>query len=77
MADCVTDDESVLIDHAAVIFSGTLLADQSAKFGREREYVFRVDKVYKGAAFEEQIVATMAKSSVALELDVQRTIWSR
>ncbi len=66
------DDPSVRAD-ADVIFTGLLVADQSAKFGREREYTFRVDRVYQGAAFSEQIVASDAGSSTALDLDVQQT----
>jgi hypothetical protein len=70
-ADCATQDETQLIKDADVIFTGTVVADEAAKLGREREYTVRVDKVYKGAAFGEQIVATQA--GAGLELSVQQT----
>ena len=53
---------------AVAIFTGELVADQTAKLGREREYTFRVTQVYKGNAFTEQLVATDNNSSVSLQI---------
>ncbi len=73
-ASCVVDPQDPSVrTYADVIFTGVLVADQSAKFGREREYTFRVDRVFRGAAFAEQIVASPAGSSISLELQVQQT----
>lgn len=68
-ASCaVGPDDPQLNSYAEVIFTGELVANQTAKLGREREYTFRVTQVYKGNAYAEQLVATDNNSSVALEL---------
>ena len=67
-ASCVYNaDDPELTKSADVIFTGEIVRDQTAKFGREREYTFRVAKVYKGAAYSEQLVAT-DNSSEALAI---------
>ena len=58
-ASCVYNlDDPELTKSADVIFTGEIVGNQTAKFGREREYTFRVAKVFKGAAYSEQLVAT-------------------
>ncbi len=58
-AGCIYNaDDPALTASADVIFTGEIVRDQTAKLGREREYTFRVAKVYKGAAYSEQLVAT-------------------
>lgn len=61
-------DDPQLIGFADVIFTGELVADRTAKLGREREYTFRVGQVYKGNAYAEQIVATDNHSSTGLDI---------
>ena len=43
-------DDPALTKSADVIFTGEIVHNQTAKLGREREYTFRVAKVFKGAA---------------------------
>ena len=69
-ASCVyAADDPELTKSADVIFTGEIVGNQTAKLGREREYTFRVAKVYKGAAYSEQIVATDNRSSEALDIE--------
>jgi len=69
-ASCVYNlDDPELMKSADVIFTGEMVGNQTAKFGREREYTFRVAKVFKGAAYSEQLVATDNRSSGALNID--------
>ncbi len=62
-------DDPELTESADVIFTGEIVHDQTAKLGREREYTFRVAKVFKGAAYSEQLVATENRSSEALDIE--------
>jgi hypothetical protein len=62
-------DDLELARSADVIFTGEIVGDQTAKLGREREYTFRVAKVFKGAAYSEQLVATDNRSSEALDIE--------
>ena len=62
-------DDPELTESADVIFTGEIVHDQTAKLGREREYTFRVAKVFKGAAYSEQLVATENRSSEALNIE--------
>ncbi len=69
-ASCVyAVDDPELTKSADVIFTGEIVGNQTAKLGREREYTFRVAKVYKGAAYSEQIVATDNRGSDDLEIE--------
>ena len=62
-------DDPELTKSADVIFTGEIVRNQTAKLGREREYTFRVAKVFKGAAYSEQLVATDNRSSEALDIE--------
>ena len=62
-------DDPELTRSADVIFTGEIVRNQTAKLGREREYTFRVAKVFKGAAYSEQLVATDNRSSEALDIE--------
>ncbi len=69
-ASCVYNaDDPELTKSADVIFTGEIVGNQTAKLGREREYTFRVAKVFKGAAYSEQLVATDNRSSEALDIE--------
>ncbi len=69
-ASCAYDpNDPKLLEVATVIFTGEIVRNQTAKLGKEREYTFRVTKVYKGAAYAEQIVATDNRSSVGLQIN--------
>jgi len=69
-ASCVyAADDPELTKSADVIFTGEIVGNQTAKLGREREYTFRVAKVYKGAAYSDQIVATDNRSSEGLDIE--------
>jgi hypothetical protein len=69
-ASCVYNSrDPELTKSADVIFTGEIVRNQTAKFGREREYTFRVAKVFKGAAYTEQLVATDNRSSAALNIN--------
>lgn len=68
-ASCaVAADNPDLLRRAGVIFTGDMVKDSTAKLGAEREYTFRVDKVYKGAAYSEQVVVTDNRGSEGLKL---------
>lgn len=51
-------DDPALFQLAEVVFTGEIVADEQARFGRERWVTFRVDRVYKGTAYAEQRVVS-------------------
>ena len=66
---CIYDNaDPVHLDHAEVIFTGTVVGERS--LGYNRTYTFAVDKVYKGSAYAEQRVQTASQGSACgLDLD--------
>ena len=51
-------DDPQLVALADVVFGGEIIEDRKIQLGTQREVTFRVDRVYKGAAYAEQIVTS-------------------
>ena len=61
-------DDPQLVALADVVFSGEILEDRIIQLGTQREVTFRVDRVYKGAAYAEQIVTSDTTFSETLTI---------
>lgn len=55
-----------LVELADVVFVGEIIDDRTIQLGTQREVTFRVDRVYKGAAYAEQIVSSDTNNSETL-----------
>ena len=60
------EDDPRLIELADVVFTGEIIDDRTVQLGTQREVTFRVDRVYKGAAYTEQIVTSDTNNSETL-----------
>ena len=66
-ASCAyAQEDPQLVELADVIFTGEIIDDRTIQLGTQREVTFRVDRVFKGAAYAEQIVVSDTNTSVAL-----------
>jgi hypothetical protein len=60
------EDDPRLVELADVVFTGEIIDDRTIQLGTQREVTFRVDRVYKGAAYAEQIVTSDTNNSETL-----------
>ena len=60
------EDDPRLVELADVVFTGEIIDDRTVQLGTQREVTFRVDRVYKGAAYTEQIVTSDTNNSETL-----------
>ena len=66
---CGGSPEAELAQHAEVIFTGTVVADETNQWRQTRTFTVAVDRVYKGEATATQVVSTHASgASCGLEI---------